>query len=105
MPLQYFNNEFWYVELPVENAADINQNIIYNYVLKNLDGTVQYDCGNDKQFNPSNIQAEELLIVDGWNYTGYTENPFYTEPFQEVLLKNNYTEVKNFNSQKIYTYI
>lgn len=94
VPLQYFNNEFWYTELPVPDANTINQNIVYNYVLKNLDGTVQYDCGTDKHFNPSAIHAGELLIIDGWNFTGYAENAFYTEPFQEVLLKHNVTEVK-----------
>src|SRR5205823_3608390 len=28
-----------------------------------------------------------------WNVTGYYENAFYTEPFKEVLLKNNYTQI------------
>jgi 4-alpha-glucanotransferase len=35
-----------------------------------------------------------VLITDAWNHAGYFENAFYTEPFQNVLLKKNYTAVK-----------
>ncbi|MDE3237047.1 MAG: 4-alpha-glucanotransferase, partial [Bacteroidota bacterium] len=35
-----------------------------------------------------------VLIKDAWNFAGYFENAFYTEPFQKVLLKENHTAVK-----------
>ena len=93
LPLQYFNDEFWYANIDISSVALKDENITYSYILKSLDGTIQYDCGSDKQINLAKIQAEELLIIDSWNYTGYIENAFYTEPFQNVLLKDNTTKV------------
>ena len=93
LPMQYFNDEFWYANIDLTNVDLKDETITYNYFLESLDGTIQYDCGNDKQFNLSKIKKEELLILDGWNYTGYAENAFYTVPFQNVLLKENVTEI------------
>src|SRR5262249_55065609 len=36
----------------------------------------------------------EALILDAWNFPGYYENAFYTEPFQKVLLAANHTPVE-----------
>jgi 4-alpha-glucanotransferase len=92
--LQYFNEEYWYHSLNIPASAIVDQDIVYHYVLKNADGTVNYDWGNDKTINLAKIVTEELLIMDAWNYAGYFENSFYTEPFTQVLLKENYTAVK-----------
>ncbi|HRI20017.1 MAG TPA: 4-alpha-glucanotransferase, partial [Panacibacter sp.] len=43
-------------------------------------------------------------IYDAWNHAGYIENAFYTEPFTQVLLKNNFTQV-TVKSPKIFTHI
>jgi 4-alpha-glucanotransferase len=104
LPMQYFNDEFWYANIDLNGVEMKDQNITYNYFLKSLDGTIQYDCGNDKQFNLSKIKTEELLILDGWNYTGYVENAFYTVPFQNVLLKENRSEI-TASIPKKYTHI
>ena len=95
VPMQYFNEEFWVatIELPTN---DISTKIItYNYVLKNADGSTIIDWGKDKSFAISKNQLEELILVDSWNYAGYYENTFYADAFQQVLLKNNFTEVKS----------
>ena len=99
MPMQYLNHEYWAASIDFSKENLTNTNIIYNYVLKNLDGSIQYDCGNDKCFNPSNITVNELQINDSWNYTGYVENAFYTQAFANVLLKNNHTIVEASNSK------
>ena len=104
LPMQYFNDEFWYANIDLTGVELKDEIITYNYFLKSLDGTIQYDCGNDKQFNLSKIKTEELLILDGWNYTGYAENAFYTVPFQNVLLKENATEIAASIPKK-YTHI
>ena len=41
--------------------------------------------------------------MDSWNVTGYYENAFYTEPFKEVLLKNNYTQIE-YTTPEIFTH-
>lgn len=94
VPMQYFNEEYWYLVLELSASDIVHTNITYHYVLRNADGILNYDWGNDKQISPAQLRAKELLIVDAWNFAGYYENSFYTEPFAEVLLKANHTPVK-----------
>ena len=100
VPLSYIDKDFWGVTITVNNAASIKKNITYNYVLKNTDGSISYDWGSDKSFNPSSFSNEQTLIIDSWNYAGYFENAFYSEPFQKVLFKSNYTPVEVKVSKK-----
>ncbi len=97
--LQYFNEEYWYLSLDITADAIVDKDITYHYLLKNADGTFNYDWGNDKSFNLAKIYSEELLVMDAWNYAGYFENSFYTEPFTQVLLKENYTAVKTISTK------
>jgi 4-alpha-glucanotransferase len=94
VPMQYFNDEYWYLVLDLDKTGKIDQDITYHYILRNADGILNYDWGNDKVINPGKTKTSELLVVDAWNYAGYFENTFYTEPFAEVLLKANHTGVK-----------
>jgi 4-alpha-glucanotransferase len=89
VPLHYFNPEFWEVTL-VFPAEDVPA-AVYNYVLKQPDGSFIYDWGDDKVV-PNGLDAEELLIIDSWNPAAYHENAFYTEPFKDVLLTPNQPE-------------
>ena len=88
LPMQYFNEEYWYTV--IEPGADSipATGITYQYILKNADGLLSYDWGTDKSILPAQIEQEELICIDSWNYAGYFENTFYTEPFAKVLLKN-----------------
>ena len=103
LAMQYFNDEFWYVNIDLTDIELKDEVITYNYALKSLDGSIQYDCGTDKQINLAKISVSELLIIDNWNYTGYIENAFYTVPFQNVLLKENEVTVAK-SAPKKYTH-
>ncbi len=103
VPMQYFNEEYWVLTLPFE-TEDCNGPVTYHYMLKNADGSIQQDWGDDKIFDPLALKATELHIIDTWNYAGYFENAFYTEPFKKVLLKNNQATVKT-NKPKTVTHI
>ena len=103
VPLQYFNDEYWHTVIDLKGVDVIDANITYHYILRNPDGTLNFDWGNDKKFNPAKNKVEELIFMDAWNYAGYYENTFYTEPFTEVLLKANHTTVK-VNSPKTITH-
>lgn len=94
LPLQYLNNEFWegVLEFPANAVPDAE--IVYNYTLRNADGSLIQDWGRGRTINPSSFIASEVLIVDSWNEPGYAENAFYTEPFQEVLLRTNVTAIE-----------
>ena len=93
LQLHYFNDEFWHITVELSENQLINETITYNYLMVDTDGYVTYDWGTDKTFNPISFKSKEVLIIDAWNYAGYFENAFYTEPFKNVLLKANHTDV------------
>jgi len=93
VPMQYLHDGAWSIGISIPDAELLNEPIIYNYVLKNADGSVVYDWGTDKQIEPATIATSNLQVFDSWNHAGYTENAFYSVPFQQVLLKANHTEV------------
>lgn len=84
IPLDYVNGEFWHASfiLPSPLAAPFH----YHYVLKNEDGTLTEEWGNDKVIGVPPAGIEEVQVIDTWNYAGEFENVFYSDPFQEVLL-------------------
>src|SRR5579871_3750767 len=67
LPLRYVNHEFWegVLEFPANAIPDTE--IVYNYILRNADGSLIQDWGHDRVMNPSSFSASEILIVDSWN--------------------------------------
>ncbi len=94
IPLQYFNEEFWQATITLPKGPATNVEIHYNYVLREVEGLTIQDRGNGRTINPAAYAQTELLVIDAWNNEGSFENAFYTEPFQQVLLKPNLTEVR-----------
>ena len=92
VPLQFFNDEFWEVSLTWPPSA--NERIRYDYLLRKEDGSIAQDWGRDRALAPSEFGGDELLVIDSWNDAGATDNVFYTEPFQKVLLARDFTEVR-----------
>ncbi len=104
LPMQYLSEELWTLTLDI-NAADLSaKNIVYNYLLKNEDGSLSFDWGSDKVITASIFSSKEMLVIDSWNHAGFIENTFYTEPFKQVLLKDNYVAAKT-NTPKNFTHI
>lgn len=93
LPLQYLNDEFWQgiLEFPPNPAPPAK--IIYNYILRDSDSSLVYDWGRDKTINPGSSTVSEVLIIDSWNDASFVENAFYSEPFQKVLLRDNFSKV------------
>ncbi len=89
LPMQYFNEEYWYTVIDLSDSPIPDTGVVYQYILKNADGTFSYDWGTDKTIYPLQHNHEELLCMDSWNYAGYFENTFYTEPFEKVLFKSD----------------
>jgi 4-alpha-glucanotransferase len=93
LPLRFLNADFWEISIPLEagtKAGSLN----YAYLLRRADGSEITDWGRDRHLRPADFNCEELLVIDAWNYAGYFENAFYTEPFKKVLLAGNFTKVK-----------
>jgi 4-alpha-glucanotransferase len=95
VPLQYLNPECWEATIQLPGNAAPDAEIIYNYISRNADGSVIQDWGRDRRINPAQFEQDEVLILDSWNDAGTCENVFYTEPFKQVLLKANLTEVRS----------
>ena len=100
--MQYLDEQTWTATLPVD-AGFGNEPVVYNYLLKEPDGSYLYDAGSDKTIDTNSYTSEKVNIVDSWNVTGYYENAFYTEPFKEVLLKNNYTQIE-YATPEVFTH-
>ncbi len=93
LPMQYLNEEFWQLAFEFPSATVPDVQLGYNYILRNPDGSLVYDWGRDKVINPAWFEAEAVLVLDAWNHAGFVENAFYTEPFQQILLRSNQGEV------------
>ena len=104
LPMQYLNEDEWAVLVDIDASTILPEGITYNYVLKNQQNFTVYDWGSDKKLTADLFKYKEVLIADSWNFAGYYSNAFYTEPFQNVLLKNNFTEVKT-RQPKNFTHI
>lgn len=83
-PLHYVNDEFWMASIDVANDTG---EIAYKYILRGADGTESTEWLPDRVLNTRTIQTTEVQLVDYWNYTGNVDNAFFTQPFQETLLK------------------
>jgi 4-alpha-glucanotransferase len=90
--LQYLNDQFWQGSLEVDTAEIAK--IQYNYFLKNADGSIVNEWGNDRIIDITKSGIEEVQVIDTWNHAGEFENAFYTAPFQQTLLKQNKNTVK-----------
>ena len=89
LPLNYLNHDFWELsfELPLGDIPDAN--IIYNYLLRDENGSLTYDAGRDRVIDLASFATDEVLFIDTWNDASCYENAFYTQPFQRVLLKHD----------------
>ncbi len=92
--MQYDNDSFWSVEIDFSADKDLNEPIHYQYILRNANGVWNFESGDNKVLDPAFINSPNITTVDAWNYAGFYENAFYTEPFVQVLLKANHTAVE-----------
>ena len=101
-PRSWLNNDYWHGTL---ETGDTKPGIIqYNYILTNEDGFKVVEWGNDRHIDITKQSIDEIQVVDTWNHAGLFENAFYTDPFQQTLLKDEETRTKEA-AVKIYTHI
>jgi 4-alpha-glucanotransferase len=102
LPLTYLNNNFWEGEIEVDQAEEVK--IHYQYVFFQEDGATVLEWNDRKQIDISKSGLNEIQVYDTWCDAGSFENAFYTDPFQEVLLRENRTHFK-LKSPKVFTHI
>lgn len=84
LSMQYLTDEFW--TATIELGSDFENELLYNYLLKNENGETVMEWGNDREVEVMKLSVDELTLIDTWNHAGEFENAFFTQPFQEVLL-------------------
>jgi 4-alpha-glucanotransferase len=101
--MEYLNEEFWHLTIEIKRK-DWPKNISYKYILKNEDGEMLYEWGNDRTLDIFKKDFQEIQSMDIWAHAGEYENVFFTAPFTEVLLKTGQSKSKD-HSDKNYTHI
>lgn len=86
LPMSYLNDEFWAMSLDIRKK-DLPEKAWYKYYLKNEEGELVAEWGQDRFLELAGKNNTELHLIDTWNYAGEFENAFFTAPFQRVLLK------------------
>ena len=100
-PLIFLSENYWFGTLDIPAEQPLTSDIPYSYILKKVDGTYSEECSCDKLIQYSAFDNEELLLIDTWNPSSLIENTYYTEPFQQVLLRENITEVESTTPVKV----
>lgn len=103
VPLDYLNEDYWTLTTEIKRK-NVEKPLIYKYLLKNQDGLILKEWGNDRSAEVFGKDTEEVQLVDTWNHAGEFENAFFTAPFEKVLLKNRETKVKPVED-KFYTHV
>jgi 4-alpha-glucanotransferase len=99
--MYYNNDDLWSLDLDFSKTEPITKAFIYHYIIRNNDDSLSFDAGNDKQIDPNEFSSSNIITIDTWNFAGYIENVFYTEPFTNVLLKGNEIEVKMITPKRV----
>jgi len=103
IPLGYLNEEFWHATIEIKKKA-VRKNIHYKYFLKNEDGEMIFEWGNDRIINEFRKDINEIQLVDTWNHAGEYENSFFSAPFKKVLLKSGEKNPKS-KDDKHFTHV
>ena len=90
VPLQCVDSETWQISLELPDDS-LNKSVPYQYVLRQSDGTFDMDVSQGRVIDPDWKKLAAVTAVDSWNAPGFVENVFYTEPFRQVLLRDNRT--------------
>ncbi len=103
-PLQYLNNQLWHGSINIDSAKDIAP-ISYKYILREDGKEESVEFGDDRIITSDNLHIEEIVLLDTWNYSGEIENVYFTQAFQDVILKTPTTVALSISkSNKNYTH-
>jgi len=95
--LTYLNEQLWHGSIEIDKK-DLDEPVCYRYILKDENGELMTEFGNDRIIEPDKTKASKIVAYDTWNYAGEYENAFFTAPFTDVLFKRK--TVKEAASKK-----
>jgi len=103
LPMEYLNEEFWQAGIEIKRK-ELQKNVSYRYLLKNIYGDNLYEWGNDRKIDVFRKDLQEVQLTDTWNHAGEFENVFFSDAFNKVLLRPNQTKSKA-GSDKNFTHV
>ncbi|MEO6136764.1 MAG: 4-alpha-glucanotransferase, partial [Ginsengibacter sp.] len=84
LALSYLNEEMWSVS--VEFPDDFDDLLLYEYIVRNEDGSEIYDGEENRSIDFSLFKGKNFKIIDTWVSSGNIGNVFFTRAFIDVLL-------------------
>ncbi|HEY8398015.1 MAG TPA: 4-alpha-glucanotransferase, partial [Flavihumibacter sp.] len=87
LKMSWYNNDYWFASIELDPMQ--LDGFTYHYLLKEDDGRVLHEWGQDRSFHAKWAGFPEIQVVDTWNYAGDYENAFYTAPFRKTLLPHS----------------
>lgn len=100
LPMVYLNNDFWQASFEIKRK-ELPKDFSYKYILKNEDGELLNEWGDDRRAPALTKEINEVQLIDTWNHAGEFENAFYTTPFKEVFLHQDLPKSKKKEEKKI----
>jgi 4-alpha-glucanotransferase len=91
-PLTWLSHDLWTGTITINKAQ--TDTLQYTYIYKGTDGSKVQEWDDHKHIPISKSPMQEIRVMDSWNHPGEYENAFYTDPFQQILLKENETKTK-----------
>lgn len=85
IPMQYFNEDFWYVQVTLNDVDDTSLPVEYRYILREQNDNEIAEWGNDRIIDFKKYTSKDITLLDTWNHAGEVENAFFTKPFQDVF--------------------
>ena len=92
LPLNWLSNDLWTGTVTINDPQ--TDTIQYSYIYKGADGYRVQEWNDNKSIDITKNPMQEIRVMDIWNHPGEFENAFYTDPFQEILLKDQETRTK-----------
>ncbi|GAB3011719.1 4-alpha-glucanotransferase [Niabella terrae] len=80
LPMQYLNEQFWYLELPGRDLGS------YRFVVQDNNGNRLREARERILSATAQRSKNDLKIYHTWNFGGQVENVFDTAPFKDRLL-------------------
>lgn len=94
LAMEYLNDQCWQVNVSIDHKHWLKNGIRYKYYLKNKEGEWISEWGFDREIRYVLKNTSSIQIADTWNHAGEYENAFFTAPFNNVLLKENFPKSK-----------
>lgn len=85
--MQYDADGSWNLEVDI--PADTKIDFSYKYGLVQVDGSIQWEWGENRSFQMKANQADEISIRDFWRAQSLKENALHSSAFTQVLMNHD----------------